>query len=139
MLHVPTPPPRSIRPEDCWAAHQRATSVRLVGRRGAIAITRGAGEVVVTLEGERVEELLPRAAAELSVDLGRLEHLVVDASRVHDEGLLLCARWAEAHRDRARRVTFLGPETDVPPASVELAIAVESAMRPAGGLQARLA
>lgn len=139
MLHGPTLPAASnslggsARPEPCWVTQQRAASVRLVGRRGAIAIERRAGEVVVTLEGERVEELLPRAAAELAVDLGRLQHLVVDARSVRDDGHLLCARWAESHRDRAGRVTFLGPEDDASPPSMDLAMAVESAL-PARGL-----
>lgn len=134
MQHVPTLLDTPLRAEPVPAAggaiaaggFRRATSVRLVGRRGAIAITRRAGEVVVTLEGERVEELLPRAAAELSFDLGRLEHLVVDASQVHDDSHLPCARWAEAHRDRAARITFIGPEAGAPP-SIDLAMVVEGA------------
>jgi hypothetical protein len=92
--------------------HQ-ASSVRLVGRRGAIQITRRPrGEVLVSLEGHRADELLPRAAAELAHDLGRLAHLVVDATDADDETRLACSRWADAHRDRAARVTFLASAID---------------------------
>ncbi len=85
----------------------RASTVRLVGREGAITISRqGQGEVTVALAGRRSEDLLPRAAAELSLDLGRLRHLVVDA-RAAEGDCDGASRWADAHRDRAGRVTFL--------------------------------
>lgn len=143
MQHVPTHPTTPLRAEpvrtigaSAAGGFRRAASVRLVGRRGAIAIARRAGEVVVTLEGQRVEELLPRAAAELSLDLGRLEHLVVDASQVHDDSHLLCARWADAHRDRAARITFVGPEAGAPP-SVDVAAAVDGALSMRGLIATR--
>jgi len=69
-------------------------TVRLVGRDGAITITRGAcGEVVLTLDGPCAEELLPRAAAELFDDA--VEQLVIDVRATDAEAQRRCKRWLD--------------------------------------------